>query len=55
MIVNLIKRVIASGSFDKDDLKGKLDVYLLYSRITQAQYEELIQLIDGGSAEKNEF
>lgn len=46
MIVNLIKRVIASGNFDADDLKNKLDVYLLYSRITQAQYEELLQLAD---------
>ena len=46
MIMNLIKRIIASGNFNPEDLKTKLDVYLLYSRINQAQYEELYKLIN---------
>lgn len=43
---NLLKKVIANGGYDKDDLLNKLDVFLTFSRITQAQYEELQGLIE---------
>lgn len=45
MIYKLMKRLIEAGRYDADDMKEKLDVYLLYGRITQAQYEELMGMI----------
>lgn len=40
-IFEILKRVIARGGYDTADIQNKLDVFLLYGRITQAQYEEL--------------
>lgn len=45
MIYQLIKRVITSGNYDVGDMQNKLDVYLLYNRITQEQYEELTAIV----------
>lgn len=45
MVYNLMKRLIAAGRYDAEDMKTKLDVYLLFGRITQAQYEELMEMI----------
>lgn len=41
MIYKLIKRIIETGNYDKTDIQNKLDVYLVFDRITQEQYEEL--------------
>lgn len=41
---NLVK-VITRGTYDKDDLLKKMDIYLLYNRITNEQYEELVALM----------
>ena len=46
MIYNLLKRVIINGSYDKQELLNKMDVYLLYNRITQAQYDELVAMMN---------
>jgi len=40
-----MKKIIESGAYDKEDVKGKLDVFLAFSRITRAQYEELMSRI----------
>ncbi len=45
MLVNLIKRVIASDDYDKEDMQEKLDVFLLFGRLTKEEYEELIELM----------
>ncbi|OHW61368.1 hypothetical protein EUAN_22180 [Andreesenia angusta] len=45
MIYNLLKRIIESGEFESLDITNKLDVFLLYERITLDQYEELNSLI----------
>lgn len=45
MIYKLVKRIITSGNYDKEDLTTKLDVYLMYNRITQEQYEELLDMM----------
>lgn len=41
-------KIIASGKYDKNEMKDKLDIFLLANRITDEQYKELIQLINGG-------
>lgn len=40
-IYEVLKRVISRGGYDAEDMRNKLDVFLLYGRITQGQYEEL--------------
>lgn len=52
MTYGLIKKIITKGSYDRDDLMNKLDVFLLAGRITDEQYKELVQTLgDGGSEE----
>ena len=41
----LLKKYIASGKYDKNDLLDKLDVFLLAGRITDEQYRELVEEI----------
>lgn len=48
MTYKICKKLIEIKDFDieaKDDLLGKLDVFLLNDRINQEQYEELITLL----------
>ncbi len=45
MAYKLLKKVILSGSYDKDDIKEKLDVYYGFERITKEQYTELMSLV----------
>ena len=40
------KKLIEAGRYEYDDMKEKLDVFLLGDRITKAQYEELVQMMD---------
>ena len=49
MTYGYCKKIIASGKYDKNEMKDKLDVFLLANRITDEQYKELIQLINGGN------
>lgn len=42
----LIKKLIATGNYDKTDMLDKLDVFLLAGRITDEQYKELVALIE---------
>lgn len=46
MTYNLCKRLIQAKRFKKQDMMFKLDVFLLNNRITQEQYEELLQLLE---------
>ena len=49
MTYKICKKLIEIKDFDieaKDHLLGKLDVFLLNDRITQAEYEELLQLME---------
>ena len=41
----LCKKIIEGGNFERNDLLVKLDVFLLGDRITQGQYEELVNLM----------
>ncbi len=41
-IYDVLKRVITRGGYDAADLQGKMDVFLLYNRLTVEQYDELM-------------
>lgn len=41
MIYKMLKTKIENGTYDKDNLLKKMDVYLLRDRITKEQYNEL--------------
>ena len=41
-IYDVLKRVIARGGYDAADIQGKMDVFLLYNRLTVEQYEEIM-------------
>ena len=45
MTYRLVKRIIAKGNYDKDELMDKLDVFLLAGRITDEQYKELTEMM----------
>lgn len=45
MLFNLMKTVITRGTYDKEDMLKKMDVFFLNSRITEEQYSELIVLM----------
>lgn len=45
MIFNLLKNIINSGDHEREDMKDKLDIFLVFDRITIEQYEELTDLM----------
>lgn len=46
MTYTYCKSIIDRGNYDAQEMKDKLDVFLLNNRITDEQYGELIKLID---------
>ena len=46
MTYRLAKKMIMAGNYEREDMTSKLDVFLLANRITEAQYNELISLMD---------
>lgn len=40
------KKIIENGRYEKEDMTNKLDVFLLNNRITEAEYTELIGLLN---------
>lgn len=40
------KKLIEAGRYEYDDMMNKLDVFLLGDRVTQAEYTELVGLMD---------
>lgn len=44
-IYEILKRVIARGGYDAADIQRKMDLYVLYDRITLEQYDELMALM----------
>lgn len=45
LIYDILKRVIERGGYDAVDLQGKMDLYVLYDRITMEQYDEIMGLM----------
>ena len=54
MIYQLLKRMIVTGNYEKDDMQNKLDVFFAVNRITEEQYLELTNLINSKEAEAEE-
>ena len=54
MIYTLLKRMITTGNYEKDDMQNKLNVFFAVNQITQEQYLELTELINSKSAEAEE-
>ena len=52
MTYKLMKRIIekglAGGNLDRESTLQKLDVFLMADRITVEEYQELVELMDGG-------
>lgn len=46
MTYTRLKKIIQQGTFDKNDLMNKIDIFLLANRITEDQYKELINLLN---------
>ena len=46
MIYALLKRMITTGNYEKDDMQNKLNIFFAVNRITEEQYLELTELIN---------
>lgn len=51
MTYGLIKKIIAKGNYDRNDLMNKLDIFLLAGRITEEQYKELAGMLGESNEE----
>ena len=40
-----LKKLIENGAYDRESMLSKLDVFLLATRITDEQYQELVGII----------
>lgn len=45
MLFNIMKIMVTRGTYDKEDMAKKMDIFLLNSRITEEQYNELVTLM----------
>lgn len=56
MTYKLMKRVIENGlkkgNLDVESTMQKLDVFLMADRITVEEYQELVELMNGGNADE---
>ena len=52
MTYKLMKRIIEKGNYDKDNTLQKLDVFLMVDRITVEEYQELVEMINGGQKDE---
>ena len=46
MTYTYCKSIIERGQYNAQEMKDKLDVFLLADRISQEQYGELVKMID---------
>ena len=54
MIYKLLKRMIVTGNYEKDDMQNKLNIFFAVNQITEEQYLELTELINSKEAEVEE-
>lgn len=40
------KKLIEAGRYEYNDMMNKLDIFLIGDRITQAEYEELVKMMN---------
>ena len=41
-----LKKLITNGTYNKEDMLNKLDVFLMANRITEEQYQELVGMME---------
>lgn len=46
MLYNLLSNLINANKYEKEDMTNKLDVFFTFSRITQEQYQELLEKVN---------
>ena len=46
MIYTLLKRMITTGNYEKEDMQNKLNIFYAVNQITDEQYLELTGLIN---------
>ena len=51
MIYTLLKRMITTGNYEKEDMQNKLNIFYLVNQITEEQYLELTGLINKSAEE----
>lgn len=42
---NIMKKIIQTGNYNKKDVTNKLDIFLVKDKITDKEYEELVNMI----------
>ncbi len=47
-----LKKIITNGTYKKEDMLNKMDVFLLAGRISDVQYQELAGMMDAAEGEK---
>jgi len=47
-----LKKIITNGAYNKEDMLNKMDVFLLAGRISDAQYQELVGMMDAVGMEE---
>lgn len=45
MLYKNLVSMVTRGTYDRESLMGKLDIYLLNNRLTEVQYQEIISLM----------
>jgi hypothetical protein len=45
MLYKILKTAITYNYFTADDMKNKLNIFLLYNQLTDEQYSELMNLV----------
>lgn len=41
MTYKLLQRIISNGGYNRDDIQNKMDVFLMFNRITKDEYLQL--------------
>jgi hypothetical protein len=45
MLYKILKNLITNNYFSTDDMKNKLNIFILYNQITEDQYAELMNMV----------
>lgn len=45
MLFNMMKTIITRGTYEKEDMLKKMDIFLLNNRLAEEQYNELVALM----------
>jgi hypothetical protein len=45
MLYKILKNLIINNYFTTDDMKNKLNIFVLYNQITEDQYAELMNMV----------